>query len=90
MAIFYILARLIHLFFASVWALMIVRVVLDFVLADEKHPLYRFVFLITEPLVVPLRSLLGLVMDVEAMPVDVSFFITFFFLGSVVRTVGVP
>ena len=89
MAFFYILARLVHLFFVSVWALMILRVALDFVMADEKHPIYRFVFLVTEPLVVPVRSLLGLIFDVETMPVDISFFIAFFILGSVVRTVGI-
>jgi len=88
-AFFYILARLVHLFFVSVWALMILRVALDFVMADEKHPIYRFVFLVTEPLVVPVRSLLGLIFDVETMPVDISFFIAFFILGSVVRTVGI-
>ena len=89
MALVYVLARLVHLFFVSIWAFMILRVVLDFVMADEEHPLYRFVFWTTEPLVVPVRGLLGLVWNVDSMPVDVSFFIAFFLLGSVVRTVGI-
>lgn len=84
----YILARLLHLFFVSIWVLMLLRVIMDFFMADENQPFYRFVLLLTEPLVVPVRRLLGLFWDVETMPVDISFFITFFLLGTVVRMVG--
>ncbi|MCQ2423524.1 MAG: YggT family protein [Clostridia bacterium] len=82
----YVLSRILYLFVIGLWVLMGIRAILSWIPLDddeEESAFSRAVFLITEPLIVPVRSLLGLFFDVEGCPVDVAFFITFMIIGAV-------
>ena len=86
----YFLSRLLRVFAIGLWILMAVRALLSLIPLDddgEESAFSRVVFLITEPLIVPVRSILNLFVDVEGLPVDVAFFISFFLIGALT---GVP
>ena len=86
----YFFSRLLRVFAIGLWVLMLVRAILSWIPVDddaEESAFSRVVFLITEPLIVPVRSLLNLFVDVEGLPVDVAFFITFLLIGALT---GVP
>lgn len=80
----YVLSKILVVFVHAMLALMLARAVLSFIPLnddDEESFFSRAVFLITEPLIVPVRSILGLFFDVEGFPVDVSFYVTTVLLG---------
>lgn len=81
----YFLSRFIMLFLTAIWVLMIVRAVLSWIPMEEETPFLRFVYYLTEPLLIPVRALLSLFMDVESCPVDVAFFVVFALLGLAIR-----
>ena len=85
----YIIFKLIYLLLAAERVIMAVRVVIDLLPLDDDNPLVRFVYLVTEPLIAPVRSLLNLWFDVETMPVDVAFFVTFAVVGVLVWVVRI-
>ena len=75
----YVLTKVLTTFVHVMLLLMGVRAVLSFIPLDddaEESPFSRAVFLITEPLIVPVRSILNLFINIEGLPVDVSFYIT--------------
>ena len=75
----YVLSKILVTFVHVMLALMLVRAVLSWLPLDddEDEPLFsRVVFLITEPLIVPVRSILNIFWDVEGFPIDVSFYVT--------------
>ena len=57
--------------------LMIVRMLLSWM----PVPLLNFVYAMTEPLILPVRIVLERSQTVQALPIDLSFFVSFLLLG---------
>lgn len=61
--------------------LMIVRMLLSWMPVDDSSPLLNFVYALTEPLILPVRIVLERSQTVQALPIDLSFFVSFLLLG---------
>ena len=64
--------------------LMMLRAIVSWLPIDEDSNLVNFLYAMTEPLIVPIRSLLSRFEGLDDMPIDISFFIAFMLL-SVIR-----
>ncbi|MGE5415519.1 MAG: YggT family protein [Acidobacteriota bacterium] len=63
------LSFLIVFIFKSLQTLIIVRVFLSYVQHDRRHPIIRFIYDLTEPIMIPFRKLLPPINDIDFSPV---------------------
>lgn len=60
---------------------MFVRAVLSWFIDDEDSRLFRFLNLITEPVIVPVRSLFERLGWFQNLPIDISFYVSYLLLA---------
>lgn len=73
----YILVRFVIIFLDVILVAMLVRAVLSwFSMGDGMSPLGHFVFVITEPFILPVRLICAKFGWFQGLPLDMSFFIT--------------
>ncbi len=77
----YVFTGFVRLFLAVLEMLMIVRMLLSWMPVDDDSPVVNFVFAMTEPLILPVRIILERSATVQALPIDLSFFVVFVLLG---------
>lgn len=77
----YVFTGFVRLFLAVLEMLMIVRMLLSWMPVDDDSPVANFVFAMTEPLILPVRIVLERSAAVQALPIDLSFFVAFVLLG---------
>lgn len=65
--------------------MMFIRAVLSWLPVDDDSPVVNFVYMMTEPIIAPVRILLERFDFVRRLPIDLSFFVAFILL-SVVQT----
>lgn len=63
--------------------LMFIRAVLSWLPVDDDSPVVNFVYMMTEPIIAPVRILLERFDFVRRMPIDLSFFVAFILLSTV-------
>ncbi len=66
---------------SSVQICMLLRAILSWLPFDDDSPLVRFTYAVTEPLIIPIRSLLERSKSVQMLPIDLSFFVTYILLS---------
>ncbi len=79
--VFYILRMTVSVLLGALEILMLIRAVVSWLPIDENSVINRFLYAVTEPVVLPLRLLfyhLGLFQD---LPLDIAFFLTFCLLS---------
>lgn len=76
----YVAVRFFIIFIDFALVAMLIRSILSWVLMGEENGFYNFLYVITEPLVMPIRSLCGAFGWFEGVPVDMPFLITGFAL----------
>ena len=67
---------------------MLVRAVLSWFPIRDDHPLLRFVCMVTEPLIAPIRALFDRLGLFRNFPLDMSFFAAFLLLSAVSGALG--
>ena len=73
----YILIRFVVIFLDILLVAMLIRALLSwFVMGDGESPLMNILYVITEPLIVPIRMLCARFGWFQGLPIDMSFFIT--------------
>lgn len=78
---YYVLIRFVIIFLDAVDIAMLVRVILSWIrMGDGQGPLGNFVYVVTEPFVLPLRALFRRMGWFQDGPLDMPFFITTFLL----------
>ena len=77
----YILVKLVNLMLSAVQICMLLRAILSWLPFDDDSALVRFTYAVTEPLVMPIRSLLERFETIQMMPLDMSFFVTYILLS---------
>ena len=77
----YVLTNFVSLFLMVLEMLMIVRMLLSWFPIDDNSPILNFVYAMTEPLILPVRIVLERSEAVQALPIDLSFFVAFLLLG---------
>ena len=82
MAGIYILFRFVIIFLDIILFAMLVRAVLSwFVMGDGSSPLMSFLYVITEPFIIPVRAICNRFGWFRGLPMDMSFFLTTALLG---------
>ena len=66
---------------AALQFLMMARAIVSWLPIDEDNPIVTFLYAVTEPVIMPVRSVLDRLGLFEGMPIDMSFFITFILLS---------
>ncbi len=82
MAGIYILFRFVIIFLDIILLAMLVRAVMSwFFMGDGSSPLMSFLYVITEPFIIPVRALCARFGWFQSLPMDMSFFLTTVLLG---------
>ena len=82
--VFYVVAVVLELVIDAELLLMFVRVVLSWIMPDAEGGIVDFVYLMTEPIVQPVRAVLyRFFPSVQDFPIDIAFFVTTVLLGLV-------
>ena len=82
----YLIANVAYLFVAALQLLMFIRAILSWIPLMEENAFTIFVYQITETVIYPVRCILDRFEFIAALPIDLSFFVTFVLL-SVLQTV---
>lgn len=67
---------------------MLVRAVLSWFPIRDDNPILRFVVMVTEPLIAPIRALFDRMEWFRNFPLDMSFFVTFLLLSAASSVLG--
>ena len=80
----YVITATLSLLLSAIQLLMLIRAILSWFPMEEDSNLIHFIYMATEPVILPVRSLLDHFGLFEGMPIDMSFFITFMLI-SIIR-----
>ncbi len=75
----YILVATVNAFITVMTFLLLVRAILS-LFASEESRLLIFAFVVTEPIIYPIRLLLSHIPALEDLPIDISFMVTYIIL----------
>ena len=76
-----ILSRFILLAIGAVQLAMFLRMILSLLGMEEEGGLGAFLLLLTEPILLPVRLILGRIRALEGVPLDLSFIVTYLLLS---------
>ena len=79
----YVIAATISLALSALQLLMFIRAILSWFPVNEDSVFLRFVYMVTEPVILPVRILLDKFGWFEGMPIDMAFLITFLLLSMI-------
>lgn len=77
----YVITQTVSVLLSAVQLLMLIRAIMSWFPVDEDSAFLRFVYAMTEPIILPLRLLFERFGWFEGMPIDMPFFITFMLLS---------
>ena len=69
------------LFLTILQFLMMLRAILSWLPVDEDSRLVNFIYMVTEPVIVPVRMLLDKMEWTQDLPIDISFLVAFMLLS---------
>lgn len=78
--IIYVITGVVNCFIVALQFLMIARALVSWLPMGEDSPIGRFLYTITEPVVMPVRMVLERFESVKNMPIDISFFVAMMLL----------
>ncbi len=79
--ILYVISATVRYLIAAIQFLMFGRAILSWIPMDDDNPIENFLYAVTEPVIMPVRSVIERFGWFEGMPIDMSFFITFLLLS---------
>lgn len=79
--LFYVVSATVRIIIAVLQFLMLARAIISWLPMDEDNPIVSFLYGVTEPVIMPVRTFLNRLGLFEGMPIDMSFFITFILLS---------
>ena len=77
----YVVASTVRIILAVLQFLMLARAIISWLPIEEDNPIVSFLYAVTEPVIMPVRTVLNRLGLFEGMPIDMSFFITFILLS---------
>ena len=80
-AFFYVLSAVASLLIGIVLLLMFVRAILSWLPLDEGSAFSEFLFVTTEPFIIPVRAILERFESVRSLPIDISYLVTMLLLS---------
>ena len=79
--LFYFLSLLAFWLISLIQAMMMVRAIMSWFFMPEESSVLRVLTVLTEPFIVPVRTLLQRIDAIASLPIDISFMVTFFLLS---------
>ncbi len=79
--ILYVVGATVRIIVYVLQFLMLGRAILSWLPLDEDNPIENFLYMVTEPVIAPVRALIERFGWFEGLPIDMSFFITFILLS---------
>ena len=79
----YVIVNFASILLGVVQLMMFLRVVFSWIMIDEDGPFMRFLYGVTEPLVMPFRMLLDKIPLFNMLPIDLSFLCAYMILSIV-------
>ena len=79
--ILYVIGATVRIIVYVLQFLMLARAILSWLPLDEDNPIENFLYMVTEPVIAPVRALIEHFGWFEGLPIDMSFFITFILLS---------
>ena len=76
----YVLSATVHLMISAVLFAMMARVIMSFIPNAQDTKFFAFVFMISEPIIIPIRFLLYKLNLFQDTPLDISFLLTYIIL----------
>lgn len=83
-----ILGNTVLVLLSAIELCMLVRAVLSWFPIRDDNPILRFVVMVTEPLIAPIRALFDRMGWFRNFPLDMSFFVTFLLLSAASSVLG--
>lgn len=80
-ALIYIVTEFVNLFLSALLGLMFIRAILSLFPMDEGSAVVNFVYLLTEPVILPVRMLFSAFGWLEDFPIDIPFFVAVLLLS---------
>ncbi len=77
----YVITATLSLILAALQLLMVIRAVTSWFPIEEDNAFMRFVYFVTEPVIMPVRAVLDRFGLFEGFPLDMGFFFTFMLLS---------
>lgn len=78
--IIFVFVRAVYFLVTALQTMMFFRAILSWLPFDEESTLNRFLYTVTEPVILPIRKILERFKLFQGSPFDISFFIAFFVL----------
>ncbi len=75
--VLYVIARTGQLLLGLIELAMFLRAILSWFIMDDDNRFMAFLFIVTEPFVLPIRLLLSRIKAIDESPLDISFFVAF-------------
>ena len=79
--VLYVVAATVRVIVYALQLLMFARAILSWMPMDEDNAVENFLYSVTEPVIMPVRSVIEHFGWFEGLPIDMSFFITFILLS---------
>ncbi|MDD6799125.1 MAG: YggT family protein [Firmicutes bacterium] len=79
----YVISNAVRILLMALQLLMLVRAIMSWIMPDEDNALFNFVYMTTEPVIVPVRFLLDRFEFIRRLPIDISFLVTYILLSVV-------
>ena len=79
--LFYFLSTLAFWMISLIQTMMTIRAIMSWFFMPEENGILRFLIVATEPFIIPVRALLHRIDAIAALPIDISFLVTFFLLS---------
>ena len=80
MAFVYILVHTVSVMLAALELLMLARAIMSWLPVDEESAMFRFLIVVTEPIILPVRKLLERSETIASLPIDLSFMVAYLLL----------
>lgn len=81
--IIYLVVNITYLAISALQLVMLVRAIMSWLPFDDSSPLFRFVYCVTEPVIIPVRNLMEKIGFLSGLPIDLSFLVTYMLLSFV-------
>ena len=82
-AVMYVISNAVRILLMALQLLMLVRAIMSWIMPDEDNALFNFVYMTTEPVIVPVWFLLDRFEFIRRLPIDISFLVTYILLSVV-------
>ena len=78
--IVYVFIRIVYYLLVILQVVMFARAIMSWIMPEEDNNLVRFITIVTDPIIIPVRMILERFEFVRNLPIDISFMVAFILL----------